>query len=64
MIRANRPDEPKLHGGAAGTPELQAKIIEGVKAEAAERSLAELAAERDRVVLGLLALLARRRAVH
>ncbi len=43
------------------TPELQAKIIEGVKAEAAGRSLAELAAERDRVVLGLLAL---RRAVH
>jgi carnitine 3-dehydrogenase len=43
-------------GRPALTPELQAKIIEGVKAEAAGRSLEDLAAERDHVVLGLLAL--------
>lgn len=42
--------QPKL------TPELKEKIIQGVHAEAAGRSLAELAAERDKVVLGLLAL--------
>ena len=35
---------------------LRADIPLGVKAEAAGRSLVELAAERDRVVLGLLAL--------
>jgi 3-hydroxyacyl-CoA dehydrogenase len=38
------------------TPELQAALIRGVQAEAAGRSLEELARERDRVVLGLLAL--------
>ena len=38
------------------TPELKEKIIRGVHEEAAGRSLAELAAERDKVVLGLLAL--------
>jgi 3-hydroxyacyl-CoA dehydrogenase len=38
------------------TPELKAKIIQGVHDEAAGRSLTELAAERDKVVQGLLAL--------
>lgn len=38
------------------TPELVEKIITGVHAEAAGRSVPELAAERDKVVLGLLAL--------
>jgi 3-hydroxyacyl-CoA dehydrogenase len=38
------------------TSELKAKIIQGVHDEAAGRSLPELAAERDKVVLGLLAL--------
>jgi 3-hydroxyacyl-CoA dehydrogenase len=43
-------------GRPALTPELKEKIIQGVHDEAAGRSLAELAAERDKVVLGLLAL--------
>lgn len=38
------------------TPELKEQIIRGVHEEAAGRSLAELAAARDKVVLGLLAL--------
>jgi len=38
------------------TPELKAKIIQGVHDEAAGRSLPELAAERDKVIQGLLAL--------
>jgi 3-hydroxyacyl-CoA dehydrogenase len=38
------------------TPELKEKIIRGVYDEAAGRSHFELAAQRDKVVLGLLAL--------
>lgn len=38
------------------TPELQQKLIDGVKAEVGSRSIEELAEERDRVLLGLLAL--------
>ncbi|MDB5364418.1 MAG: 3-hydroxyacyl-CoA dehydrogenase [Rhodospirillales bacterium] len=38
------------------TPELQRKIIDGVHAEAGSRSIDELAAERDEVLLGLLEL--------
>ena len=38
------------------TPELRQKLIDGVKAEAGSRSIQELAKERDRVLLGLLAL--------
>ncbi len=38
------------------TPELRQKLIDGVKAEAGSRSIEELAKERDRVLLGLLAL--------
>ncbi len=38
------------------TPELKEKIIRGVHAEAAGRSLPELMAERDKVILKLLAL--------
>ena len=33
------------------TPELKQKIIDGVRAEAAGRSIAELAAARDRILL-------------
>lgn len=38
------------------TPELKAKIVAGVRAEAAGRSIEELERERDRVLQGLLAL--------
>jgi hypothetical protein len=38
------------------TPELRQKLIDGVKAEVGSRSIQELAKERDRVLLGLLAL--------
>jgi hypothetical protein len=38
------------------TPELRQKLIDGVKAEVGSRSIQELAEERDRVLLGLLAL--------
>jgi len=36
------------------TPDLQRKLIDGVHAEAAARSVDELATERDEVLLGLL----------
>lgn len=38
------------------TPELKEKIIQGVHAEAAGRSLPELAAERDKIIMTLLAM--------
>jgi len=38
------------------TPELQQKLIEGVHTEAGARSIDDLAAERDEVLLGLLEL--------
>jgi len=38
------------------TPELRQKLIDGVKAEVGSRSIQQLAKERDRVLLGLLAL--------
>jgi hypothetical protein len=47
------------------TPDLSEEtcrqIIDGVNAEAAGRSLAELAAERDAVLLPLLEIVSRRR---
>jgi hypothetical protein len=38
------------------TPEVQQKLIDGVHAEVGSRSIDELAAERDEVLLGLLEL--------
>ena len=43
-------------GNPVLTPELKAAIIKGVAEEAGGRSVDELAQERDRVVMGLLAL--------
>jgi hypothetical protein len=38
------------------TPEVQKKLIDSVHAEAGSRSIDELAAERDEVLLGLIEL--------
>jgi len=38
------------------TPELQRKLIDGVHAEVGSRSVDELVAERDDILLGLLEL--------
>jgi 3-hydroxyacyl-CoA dehydrogenase len=46
----------KALGSPELTPELRQKLIDGVKAEVGSRSIQELAEERDRVLLGLLAL--------
>jgi hypothetical protein len=46
----------KALGSSELTPELRQKLIDGVKAEVGSRSIQELAEERDRVLLGLLAL--------
>jgi 3-hydroxyacyl-CoA dehydrogenase len=46
----------KVLGSPELTPELQRKLIDGVHAEAGARSVEELAAERDEVLLGLLQL--------
>jgi 3-hydroxyacyl-CoA dehydrogenase len=46
----------KVLGSPELTPDLQRKLIEGVHAEAGARSVDELAAERDEVLLGLLEL--------
>ncbi|MEP9353495.1 3-hydroxyacyl-CoA dehydrogenase NAD-binding domain-containing protein [Xanthobacter sp. KR7-65] len=43
-------------GTPAMTPELQAALVEGVKAEAAGRSMADLAAKRDRLLAQIVAL--------
>jgi 3-hydroxyacyl-CoA dehydrogenase len=49
----------KVLGSPALTAELQTKLIDGVHIEAGSRSIAELEAERDEVLLGLLELRAR-----
>ena len=49
----------KVLGSPELTPELQQKLIEGVHAEVGSRSIDELAAERDEVLLGLLELRAK-----
>ena len=49
----------KVLGSPELTPDLQRKLIEGVHAEAGARSVDELAAERDEVLLGLLQLRAK-----
>src|SRR5215468_6451264 len=46
----------KTLGSPALTPELQKKLIDGVHAEVGSRSIADLEAERDEVLLGLLEL--------
>jgi hypothetical protein len=38
------------------TPEIQKKLFDGVHAEVGSRSIDELAAERDEVLLGLIEL--------
>ena len=49
----------KVLGSPQLTPELQQKLIAGVHAEAGSRSIDDLAAERDEVLLGLLELRAK-----
>jgi 3-hydroxyacyl-CoA dehydrogenase len=46
----------KVLGTPQLTPELQRKLIDGVHAEIGQRSIDDLAAERDEVLLGLLEL--------
>src|SRR5580693_7876836 len=46
----------KVLGSPQLTPELQHKLIDGVHAEVGSRSIAELEAERDEVLLGLIEL--------
>ncbi len=46
----------KVLGSPELTPELQQKLIDGIRAEVGSRSIDELAAERDEVLLGLLEL--------
>jgi 3-hydroxyacyl-CoA dehydrogenase len=46
----------KTLGSPALTPEVQKKLIDSVHAEAGSRTIAELEAERDEVLLGLLEL--------
>src|ERR1700754_938198 len=46
----------KTLGSPELTPELQQKLIEGVHAEVGSRSIDDLAAERDEVLIGLLEL--------
>jgi 3-hydroxyacyl-CoA dehydrogenase len=46
----------KVLGSPTLTPELQQKLIDGVHAEVGSRSIDELAAERDEILLGLLEL--------
>jgi 3-hydroxyacyl-CoA dehydrogenase len=49
----------KVLGSPELTPDLQQKLIEGVHAEVGARSIDDLAAERDEVLLGLLELRAK-----
>lgn len=49
----------KVLGSPQMTPELQRKLIDGVHAEVGSRSVDELAAERDEILLGLLELRAK-----
>jgi hypothetical protein len=46
----------KTLGSLVLTPEVQKKLIDSVHAEAGSRSIDELAAERDEVLLGLIEL--------
>src|SRR5262249_51995670 len=49
----------KALGSPVLTPEVQKKLIDGVHAEVGSRSIEELEAERDEILLGLLALRAK-----
>ena len=46
----------KILGSPVLTPEVQKKLIDSVHAEVGSRSIEELAAERDEILLGLLEL--------
>jgi carnitine 3-dehydrogenase len=46
----------KVLGSPQMTPELQRKLIDGVRAEVGSRTVDDLAAERDEILLGLLEL--------
>ena len=46
----------KVLGQPVLTPEVQKKLIDGVHAEVGSRSIAELEAQRDEILLGLLEL--------
>ena len=46
----------KVLGSPQLTPEVEEKLIDGVHAEAGSRSVDELAAERDEILLGLIEL--------
>jgi len=50
----------KALGSPVLTPELQKKLIDGVRAEVGSRTIAELEAERDEILLGLLELRTKR----
>jgi len=52
----------KALGSPTLTPEIQRKLIDGVRAEVGSRTIEELEAERDEVLLGLIELRTRRRA--
>jgi hypothetical protein len=49
----------KVLGTPELTPELQQKLIDGVHAEVGSRSISDLAAERDEVLLGFIELRAK-----
>jgi len=46
----------KTLGSPVLTPEVQKKLIDGVHAEAGSRTIEELEAERDEMLLGLIEL--------
>ena len=50
----------KTLGSPELTPEIQKKLIDGVRAEVGSRTIEELEAERDEILLGLLELRAKR----
>jgi len=50
----------KALGSPVLTPELQKKLIDGLRAEVGSRTIAELEAERDEILLGLLELRTKR----
>jgi 3-hydroxyacyl-CoA dehydrogenase len=54
----------KTLGSPVLTPEVQKKLIESVHAEVGSRTIGDLAAERDEVLLGLLELRAKAEKVH
>jgi 3-hydroxyacyl-CoA dehydrogenase len=54
----------KVLGQPVLTPEVQKKLIDSVHAEVGSRTIADLAAERDEVLLGLLELRAKAEKAH